>query len=320
MTKQTERSREDALRADLASGHLPHAVLLCGPKGIGKKTLAHEVAMGVLCTSDGERPCGHCKNCRRYQSRSLPDLLLPVPKTGAKTIKTETVRALVDTLASAPLEGRRRAVVIENAERLTPAAQNVLLKTIEEVDDSTWFFLTADTLSAILPTILSRCRICRMAPWSDERMRSALKGAMIPDEEIVRLVPLSGGSIGKALRIHTDPAFYEDLEVVKKTFFAVRRPSDIPSALKLLREALKDKKERDSRLLDILEEQAELLLRSPEASDAPESWKSSDESSLKRIMETVIRAKTFRASNVLFIGCAENIMSVIAEEIALWQL
>lgn len=320
MTKETERSREDALRADLASGHLPHAVLLCGPRGIGKKTLAHEIAMGILCTSEGKRPCGQCKNCRRYQSRSLPDLLLPAPKTGEKTIKTETIRALLDALASAPLEGRRRAVVIENAERMTPAAQNVLLKTLEEVDNSTWFFLTADSLNAILPTILSRCRICRLAPWSDERMRSVLKGAMIPDEEISRLVPLSGGSIGKALRIHTDPAFYEDLDVVGKTFFAVRRPSDIPSALKLLREALKDKKERDLRLLDVLEEQAELLLRSPEDSDAPDIWRSADDSSLKRIMEAVIRAKAFRASNVLFIGCAENIMSVIAEEISLWQL
>ena len=320
MTKETERSREDALRADLASGHLPHAVLVCGPKGIGKKTLVHEIAMGVLCTSEGKRPCGQCRNCRRYQSRSLPDLLLPAPRAGEKTIKTETVRALVDTLASAPLEGRRRAVVIENAERLTPAAQNVLLKTIEEVDGSTWFFLTADSLSAILPTILSRCRICRLAPWSDERMRSALAGAMIPEEEIARLVPLSGGSIGKALEIHTDPSFYEDLGIVEKTFFAVRRPSDIPSALKLLRDALKDKKDRDARLLYILEEQAELLLRSPEDSCAPEVWRSADESSLKRIMEAVIRAKAFRASNVLFIGCAENIMSVIAEENALWQL
>ncbi len=316
----SERTMEDALRSDLASEHLPHAVLLCGRKGIGKKTLAHEIAMGVMCTAEGKRPCGVCKNCRRYLNRSLPDLLIPAPKAGEKAIKTETVRSLVDVLASAPLEGRRRAVVIENAERLTQAAQNVLLKTIEEVDDSTWFFLTADTLSAILPTVLSRCRIYRMAPWSDERMRSALAGAMISSEEIARLVPLSGGSIGRALEIHTDPSFYEALEVVKKTFFAIRRPSDIPSALKLLREALKDKKERENRLLDILEEQTDLLIRSPEDSDAPDLWKSADEYSLKRILEAVIRAKAFRASNVVFIGCAENVMSIIAEETALWQL
>ncbi len=320
MHNEPERSREDALRADLASGHLSHAVLVTGQSGIGKKTFAHEMAMGLFCTGTGKRPCTQCKNCRRYAARTLPDLLIPAPRAGEKTIRTETVRDVVDQLASAPLEGHRRAVVIENAERMTPAAQNVLLKTLEEADGSTWFFLTADRIGAILPTIVSRCRVCRLSPWDDERMHRVLREYRIPEEEIRRLIPLSAGAVGRALEIHRDPSFFEALETVNKTFFAIRRASDIPAALKLLREALKEKKGREDRYLDILEEEVSLLIRRPEASDAPEIWRSADDLSLKRIMEAVIRAKAYRASNVIFIGCAENIMSVISEEIALWQL
>ena len=315
-----ESFKEDALRADLASGRLSHAVLLSGRKGIGKKTFAHELARGILCTSEGKRPCGVCKNCRRCVRGTMPDLLVPSPKAGEKTLRADTVRAVVDALASAPMEGRRRAVVIENAERMTPQAQNVLLKTIEEPDGATWFFLTADTLSGILPTILSRCRVCRMAPWSDERLRRVLEESRIPREEIGRLLPLSAGSVGKALEIHADPAFFVALDTVKNTFFAVRRPSDVPGALKTLREALKDKKDQEGRFLDILEEQVDLLIRSPGASEAPDVWRSADEKSLRRILEAVIRAKAQRASNVVFAGCAENILSVISEETVLWQL
>ncbi len=322
MMNESERTREDALREDLASGHLSHAVLLSGPKGIGKKTLAHELAMGIMCTGEGRRPCGACKNCRRYLSRTLPDLLIPVPKSGEKTLKTETVRSLVDQLSSAPMEGRRRTVVIENAERLTPAAQSVLLKTVEEADPSTWFFLTTDAPGSILPTVVSRCRVCRMAPWPDERMRLALKEKNIPEDEIDRLIPLSAGSVGKALEIHADPTFFETLDTVMNTFFAIRRPSDVPSALKALRAVLKEKKDKETeaRLLDILEEQVEMLIRSPEDSRAPEIWRSADVSALKRILEAVIRAKAYRGSNVVFMGCAENVMSIISEEIVLWQL
>ncbi len=315
-----ESFKEDALRADLASGRLSHAVLLSGRKGIGKKTLAHELARGVLCEAEGRRPCGVCGTCRRYLSRTLPDLMIPAPRAGEKTLKVESIRAVVDQLASAPVEGRRRAVVIENAERMTPQAQNVLLKTVEEVDPATWFFLTADTLNGVLPTILSRCRVCRMPPWSDDRLLAALAGKGIPPEEARRLVPLSAGAIGKALEIHADPSFFAALETVKNTFFAVRRPSDIPAALKLLRDAVKDKKDQEARLLEILEDQVDLLIRRPDASEAPESWRDADESSLRRILEAVLRVKAQRASNVGFTGCAENLLSVISEETKLWQL
>ena len=111
--------KEDALRTDLAAGRLSHAVLLTGRKGIGKKTLALELARGILCESSGKRPCGVCGSCRRCLSRSHPDLIVPAPLSGEKTLKADGVRNVVNALSAAPAEGRRRAVVIENAERMT---------------------------------------------------------------------------------------------------------------------------------------------------------------------------------------------------------
>ena len=82
--------------------------------------------------------------------------------------------AIVDALSRSALEAGRRVVVIENAERMTPQAQNALLKSLEEPDESTRFILTASGDAGLLSTVRSRCRVVRVPPWPRERIERQL--------------------------------------------------------------------------------------------------------------------------------------------------
>ncbi len=317
---QPEYAQESALIEDLKAGRLSHALLLSGPKGTGKKTLAAYLAKGLMCTAADTRarPCGLCKNCRRFDRDALPDLLKPRIKKEEKNIKLEAVRDLMESLSRHPLENGNRVVLIGNAERLTPGSQNALLKSIEEPDGSTYFLLTADSVRAILPTILSRCWVARLPLWSNERMTAELKKHGIPADRIADILPLAGGSIGQALQINRDEHFREDVESARRVFFDLRVPSDIPPALK----ALKDRKEHGDRILEIAEEEFEILVRDPEIVTDPAltPWKKLDLFSLKNILNAIVEAKKYRQFNVGLTAAAEKAMSVITEEAVKWQL
>ena len=309
---------EHLLKEEMQRGQLPQALLIAGPYGVGKKTLARQLAKGIMCRGTAPmKPCGICKNCRRFDRMQLPDFLIPEKKRDTKNIIIDSIRSILDALSSHPLEHGRRVVLIENAELLTPQAQNALLKSIEEPDDSTYFLFTADSLRAILPTIRSRCRIARIAPWSKERLLSALEEHGIPYDHRSRLVPLCSGSIGRALDMEADPHFWERAETVEKTFFSVQKSSDIPAALRILRE----KKDDAAELLNIFEMEVELLLRTgadSRPSAVPSNWADADVESLKRILNGIFEARMYRASNVVWIGAAEKLLQIITEETALW--
>ena len=139
----------------------------------------------------------------------------------------------------------------------------------------------------------------------------------IPYEHRARLIPLCSGSIGRALDMEADAHFWERAETVSKTFFSIQRSSDIPAALRIL----KEKKDDAAELLNIFEMQVELLLRSTEdelPSTIPQHWADADEESLRRILNGVFEARMYRASNVTWIGASEKLMQIISEETALW--
>jgi DNA polymerase-3 subunit delta' len=155
----------DLLAARAAQGTLPHALLLCGPAGLGKRALAEAFARARLCESprDG-RACGVCRTCKLLAAGSHPDRLRvtlePNPKTGVmrKEIVVDQVRALSARLALASQFGGWQVAVIDPADAMNPAAQNALLKTLEEPSDASLIVLVADQPWRLTATIRSRCQ------------------------------------------------------------------------------------------------------------------------------------------------------------------
>ena len=310
-----------ALCRDFESGRLAHATLLSGESGTGKRTLAHLLAQGLLCAGDGPKPCGSCRECRRYAARTHPDALFPAPAPREKTIKVDALREMIDALSRHSLEGGTRVIVIENAERMTPQAQNCLLKTLEEAEAGTYFFLTADAETAILPTIRSRCRCVRMQPWPEKRIEQALIKRGIPSDRARTLARYCEGSLGRAIAMHEDESYWQARDLVRRTFLSVQKTSDIAAAAVLL----KDQKDNGDRLLDILEQEIRALMHSKmtneadTADDFPVHFSGASVRDLRKILECLLTARRQKAANVGWAALSEGLMQTIAEEASKWQ-
>lgn len=149
---------------------LPHALLLHGPKGIGKRGLATELARWLLCESPSpDGACGHCKACGWFGQGAHPDFKLVEPaaesaredepgKKGGKYITISEIRQLGDFLGLASHQGGWRVVVIQPAELLNQAAANALLKTLEEPPENVLIVLVSHQPGRLPATVLSRCR------------------------------------------------------------------------------------------------------------------------------------------------------------------
>ena len=189
----------------IARGTLPPSLLLAGPAGIGKRRAAMAVAAAVNClqprsTSDLERDaCGECAACRRIDRGVHPDVITIEPgDTGS--IKIEQVRDVIDRAGYRPFEGRRRVVIIDEADALVPAAQSALLKTLEEPPSASIFVLVSSIPDALLATVRSRCPRLRFGALSPAEVAETLiRDHGYAEVEARAAAVDADGSIGRAL-------------------------------------------------------------------------------------------------------------------------
>ena len=138
-----------------AGGRLPHAVMLEGPRGSGRLQLARALAAFSLC--EGEQPpCGACLPCRKVRGEIHPDVQVFAGDGRPQGFHIETVRALREGAYVAPNEGRCKVYILKDVQEMTPAAQNALLKILEEPPAHLRFILTVTNRSLVLETIRSR--------------------------------------------------------------------------------------------------------------------------------------------------------------------
>ena len=147
----------DLLARSIDRHTLPPSLIFAGQSGSDTRATAIAVAQALNCLAPRDRDsCGVCSACVRIARGVHPDVLLVEPgDTG--TIKIEQVREIVDRARYRPFEGKRRAVIVADADALVPQAQNALLKTLEEPPASSIFILTTTRPDVLLPTVRSRC-------------------------------------------------------------------------------------------------------------------------------------------------------------------
>jgi DNA polymerase-3 subunit delta' len=209
------------LRRTLESGRVPHALLLHGPEGVGKRTVAVGYAAALLCESDGVEACGTCGECRRLGHDNHPDYFfvtrLPKPRKGAEKsgapgraasidpadlrpfIVVDQIRDLAGHAVYAPSCGRHRVFVIDPADRMNDEAQNALLKTLEEPPARSVLLLVSSRPHALLTTVRSRCLSLRFGIVARPDLVRFLESRGVAAGEAVTRAALSGGSPGRAL-------------------------------------------------------------------------------------------------------------------------
>ena len=314
-----------ALIGDVRAGRAGHAAALTGMQGVGKRTLARLLACAFLCVGEGTRPCMNCRGCRRVMNGTHPDLLTPSAGEKDRAIRVEHLREITAALAVHSAEGGGRVVLLENAHRMTPQAQNALLKSLEEPEADTRFILTANGDSGLLPTVRSRCRVVRMPPWPREEVEAELRGRGADAGRAREISVLCGGSLGLALSMLEDPSFLQLRALCESTAFSLRSPRDVPEAAAKLREKRDDADE----ILSVIEQRVrEYLLYVMGAGPRPEpsaetrcheSWLHAAPRALENALAAVIEARRYRASNVSWQAVAENLLYQFSEEIVLWQ-
>ena len=168
-------SRVAELLRALADGRLPHALLLTGKRGVGKRLVADAVAQAALCDAPDAATgdaCGECESCRTFAHGAHPDFDVVVRAEGKRDIGIELVRDLIERLALKGHRGRGRVAVVDDADRLTVAAQNAFLKTLEEPPPGTTLILVSSNAERLLPTVRSRCAILRFGPLEPSHLES----------------------------------------------------------------------------------------------------------------------------------------------------
>ena len=150
------RRNIDLLSRSIQLGTLPPSLIFAGP-ATEKRPVAIAVAQALNCLEPQHLDaCGRCAACVRIARGVHPDTLIVEPGDNG-SIRIEQVREIIDRAAYRPFEGRRRVVVIDEAETLVGAAQNALLKTLEEPPPSSVFILVTARPDMLLPTVRSRC-------------------------------------------------------------------------------------------------------------------------------------------------------------------
>jgi DNA polymerase-3 subunit delta' len=184
-----------------AAGLPGDAYLFAGPPGTGKEEAARVFAAAILCPDH----CGTCTICGRVLRGIHPDVVILEPE--GYTYPIEAIREAVSQAALSPMEGKRRIIVVEEADRIVERSQNALLKALEEPNPSVTWVLVTSVLQPILPTILSRCRIVEFAPVPEAELAAVVRtrGAL-DDEEAAVLVRAARGDLVRAISLVEDGA------------------------------------------------------------------------------------------------------------------
>ena len=212
------------------TGRFPHALLIEGARGSGRRTLARLIAQAAVCTGEGERPCGVCVACRKALAGSHPDITAYGGDGSARSFHLETLLKIREDAYVLPNEAAKRVFLLADAQAMTERAQNALLKVLEEPPAHVLFLLTCESRAQLLSTIQSRTVALSLGPVTAEEALPFLR-QKLPDrgvEELSRALSVFGGSIGQTLEGLQDGEYQQVLTQLSATLAGLTAPHELP--------------------------------------------------------------------------------------------
>ena len=218
-----------AISARLDSGSLPHALLLEGPIGSGRRTMARLIAAAAVCRNDGDRPCGVCPACHKALHFIHPDITELGGNEEARSFHIDAVRALREEAYILPNEAPVRVFILCDVQTMTDQAQNALLKLLEEPPAHVRLILTCENRSQLLETVRSRLFSVALGGVDPAEAVTVLR-QQLPEqseEELLRAATLWGGVIGQALRSLQDGSYRNVLDLLPPLAQGLAAPTEL---------------------------------------------------------------------------------------------
>ena len=200
------------LQKALELNKVSHAYIIEGEKYSGKKFISKIFAASLLCSGEGEVPCGKCQSCIQALSDNNPDIIKLTHEKPSVISVGEIRRQINDNIHINPYYGKRKIYIIDEAEKMNEQAQNALLKTFEEPPEYAVIMLLVTNIGELLPTIQSRAVKLTMYPVKDSMVKKYLmEKAHVPDYKADMCASFARGNLGKALLLSENADFEQTI-------------------------------------------------------------------------------------------------------------
>lgn len=182
------------------SNRLPHAIIIEGEEGLGKRTFAREIALNLFCRGE-QKPCRNCPQCSKVLQNIHPDIYEYSATGGARSFHVDVVREVKEDVYMQPNEAEYKVYILGNCQCMSDNAQNALLKVLEEPPKYALFILTTTTKSAMLETVLSRSVVITLEGVDEKKATDYIleKYPEYDQSQVIQAVTVWGGNIGKAI-------------------------------------------------------------------------------------------------------------------------
>lgn len=231
-----------ALSAAFASRRFPHAIILQGENGCGKRTLAGLIAKALVCQNRESAPCGECPSCIRAAAGSHPDIRIVEGSGVSRSLTVDAVKSVIADAYRMPEEADVNVYILLLGDRSPEAAQNKLLKVIEEPPENTVFILVCRFAEQLLPTIRSRAQSFTLLPPPPEEASAWIQKRLgLAAREADRLTAQYGGNIGRMLEEAENGGADQSLAIAAEMVQAMLSPEG-GSLLKAAAPLQKDRK------------------------------------------------------------------------------
>ncbi len=219
--KNTLKERLDAIAA---RDHLPHAIMLYGEKGTGRRVMANYIAKLFMC---GASPCESCPTCSKINANAHPDVIFVKKECGGKYGLDESksgqisIRRIMEGVVVKPNDGDIKVYVFEDSDEMSVQIQNTLLKLIEEPAPFLRFVFTCENTDSIIETIRSRVTEFEVPRASADECAQMLTDSGYPAAQSKELAETLSGNIGKCLDILSGEGDTLFMETARKAAAAI---------------------------------------------------------------------------------------------------
>ena len=207
------RAPFEQLISQYQAGRGHHALLVHSLPGMGEDALIYALCRWLMCQRpQGNKSCGECHSCQLMQAGTHPDSYEVTLEKGKSTLGIDVIREITEKLYSHSQQGGNKVIRIAQADKLTEAAANALLKTLEEPPARTWFFLSCPEPAHLPATLRSRCLSWHLAPPAESFARAWLaRETQQTADSLTAALRLSGGSPPAALQL-LEPVLWKQRE------------------------------------------------------------------------------------------------------------